>query len=143
MPEHVGQLRLALHQRQRAARDVHEPAWRGQRVDAVGVEHDEAPLQAGPGAGLREHAADQRHVLVDGRVLHDAVPLPNALADRFAQLGLFLVGHLNVAHLLCTLQHRPELTGLPLAGAAEPAAGPEQGQRRGAERDHDRDFMCS
>ena len=37
-----------------------DAAGRGKRVDAIGVEHDERPLQIGTGAGLREHAADQR-----------------------------------------------------------------------------------
>ena len=85
VPEHAGQLRLALDQGQRTTRDVHQPAWRGQRVDAVGVEHDEPPLQSRPGACLRQRGTDQRHVLVNGRVLHHAVPLPDSLADRLAQ----------------------------------------------------------
>ncbi len=70
--------------------------------------------------------ADQRDVFVDGRVLHDAVPLPNPLADRLAQLGLFLVGHLNVAHLLRALQHRPQLAGRRARRRCEPAPGPSK-----------------
>ena len=48
-------------------------------------------------AGLRQHAADQRDVAVDGGVLHDAVARAHAFADRRAQLLLFGVGDLQLA----------------------------------------------
>ena len=73
--EHAGQLGFGLDQRERAARDVHEPARRRKRVDAVGVEHDERPRQLRPRRLLGQHRADERDVLVDRRVLHDAEPL--------------------------------------------------------------------
>ena len=43
--EHAGQLRLVLDQAERAARDVDDAAGRRERVDAVGVEHDELPVE--------------------------------------------------------------------------------------------------
>ena len=71
--EHAGQLRFVLDQRERAARDVHVAAGRGERVDAVGVEHDERPRQGRARAALRQREADQADVAVHGGVLHDAV----------------------------------------------------------------------
>ena len=41
--EHAGQLRLVGDQRQAALGDVDVAAGRGEGVDGVGVEHDEAP----------------------------------------------------------------------------------------------------
>ena len=73
--EHAGELRFVLDQPERAARDVHEPAGRRKRVDAVGVEHDEGPGQLRALGLLRERHADERDVLVNGRILHDAEAL--------------------------------------------------------------------
>ena len=88
--EHAGELRLALDQTERAARDVHEAARRGERVDAVGVEDDELPVEVGPRARLRQHGADQRDVLRDVRVLIDAEPSRSFVADLLAELALLL-----------------------------------------------------
>ena len=53
VPQHVGQLGFVLNQRQRAARDVNEAAWRRKRVDAVGVQDDERPLEPRPSRSAR------------------------------------------------------------------------------------------
>ena len=100
-----------LHQRQRAARDVDVAAGRGKRVHAVGVEHDELPGKLRPLAVLRQHAADERHVLVDRRILDDAVTLPDLLADGRADLLLVFVGDLQIVELLRLLQDRADLPG--------------------------------
>ena len=47
VPEHAGQLRFVLRQPERAAGDVDDAARRGERVDAVGVEDDELPVEVG------------------------------------------------------------------------------------------------
>ena len=47
MAEHAGELRFVLHQAEQAAGDVDDAARRGKGVDAVGVEHDELPVEVG------------------------------------------------------------------------------------------------
>ena len=59
----------------RAARDVDEAAGRRKRVDRIGVEHDELPRHVGLARRLGYRGADQRHVAMHVRVLHDAVAL--------------------------------------------------------------------
>ena len=51
--EHARQLGLVGHQPQCAARDVNVPAGSREGVDAVGVEHDEVPVEVRPAARLR------------------------------------------------------------------------------------------
>ena len=72
--EHAGELRFVLDQAERAARDVHDAAGRREGVDAVGIEHDEVQSRSGRSDLLRERRADERDVLVDRRILHDAEP---------------------------------------------------------------------
>ena len=107
--EHAGELRFVLDQRQRAARDVDVAAGRGERVDAVGVEHDEGPRQARTRAALRQRQADQADVAVHAGVLHHAVARANPLADLLAELLLFGVGHLQVADVVRLLGDRQAL----------------------------------
>ena len=100
-PSTSGQLRLVLDQRERAARDVHEPARRRERVDAVGVEHDERPRAVRAGcSACASTVPTSVDVLVHGRVLHDAVPLAQLRADVRADLPLFGVGERQVVDLL-------------------------------------------
>ena len=73
--EHAGEFRLVLGEPERAAGDVHDPAGRRERVDAVGIEHDERPVQVRPLGLLRQRRSKQRDVLVDRRILHDAEAL--------------------------------------------------------------------
>ena len=54
MSQDAGQLRFVLREAERAARDVDEPARRRERVDAVGIEHDECPVQIRPIGLLRQ-----------------------------------------------------------------------------------------
>src|SRR6185436_4770060 len=135
--EDACKLRLVAHQRERAARDVHVAARRGQRVDAVGVEHDELPGKLRPLAVLRQHVADERHVLVDRRILDDAVALPNLLADGCADLLLVLVGDLQIVELLRFLQHGADLTSRP-GGRTETAGRPDAQYRNQARDDGNR-----
>ena len=79
--EHAGQLRLVLDKAEGAARDVHEPARRRERVHAVGVQHDEGPRQVGSLRRFRQRHPDERHVLVNRRILDDAEPLAHLRAD--------------------------------------------------------------
>ena len=72
VPEHPGELRLGLEEAKRAFGNVHQPARRGERVHAVGVEDDELPLQIGAGAGLCQHVSNQRNVLGQSGVLNHA-----------------------------------------------------------------------
>ena len=46
--EDAGQLRLALDQTECASRNVNYAAGRRKCIDAVGIEHDELPLEVGP-----------------------------------------------------------------------------------------------
>ncbi len=109
--EHAGQLRLVGDQRQAALRDVDVAAGRGEGVDGVGVEHDEAPRVVGLLADAGQDGADERHVAVHGLVLHHA----ELLADVGADLGaeLLLLGF-RVDGVVGLLGHRQ-----PLADAAE------------------------
>ncbi len=79
--EHARKLRFRLDERERAAGDVDVSARRRKRVDAIGVEHHERPRQLRPGRLLRQDGADQRDVLMDRGVLHDAEPLAHFQAD--------------------------------------------------------------
>src|SRR5262249_40207899 len=81
------------------ARNVHEAAGRGERVHAVGIEHDERPNEVWTLGDLREGGADERHVLVNGRVLNDAEALANLGADVIADLPFFLVREGQVVEL--------------------------------------------
>ena len=109
--EHAGQLRLVGDQRQAALRDVDVAAGRGEGVDGVGVEHDEAPRVVGLLADAGQDGADERHVAVHGLVLHHA----ELLADVGADLGaeLLLLGF-RVDRVVGLLGHRQ-----PLADTAE------------------------
>ena len=73
--KHAGQLRLVLREPERPAGDVNDAAGRRERIDAVGVEHDERPVQIRPLGLLGERRPEQRDVLVDRRILHDAEAL--------------------------------------------------------------------
>ena len=125
--EHAGQLGFGLDQRERAARDVHEPAGRRERVDAVGVEHDERPRQLRRRRLLGQHGADERDVLVHGRVLHHAEARADLQADVGAELDFLFLGDVQVVELLLAL------LGLlqPFADAAElREGGRADGQKR-------------
>ena len=101
--ENAGELGFGLDEAKRAARDVHESAWRRERVDAVGVEHDERPRQLRSRCLLGEHGADERHVFVNGGVLDNAEPLTNLRADVLAELDLFGLRDVQVVELLLAL----------------------------------------
>ena len=141
MREHVREFRFALEQRQRAARDVNEAARRGVRVHAVRVEHDEFPRQRRPAAGLRQHVADERHVLVHGLVLNDAEAQPQLIAHLLAERLLFRV---------CEDQRTNRvLRFLRLAGEAAELPRQLRPRRRGERQQHQalncehRDFLGS
>ena len=53
-------------------------------------------LRFGPAARRRQHGSDERHVLVDRLVLHDAVLVANLRADLAAELLLFVVGERQI-----------------------------------------------
>ena len=79
--------------------------------------------QAGPRARLRQRGADERHVAVHGRVLHDAVAGADLLADLGAELLLLGLGDLDVAHVVGLLDGAADAADLPELLAARPAAG--------------------
>ena len=111
--EHAGELRFVLDQRERAARDVHEPAGRRERVDAVGVEDDERPRQLRPLGLQRDRGADERHVFVDGRILDDPEPLADLQADVGANLDLFRFRDVQVVELLFLFLNFLSLVEMP------------------------------
>ena len=103
MREHARELAFVAHQRQRAARDVDEAARRGERVHAVGIEHDEGPRQLRPGGRLGKRRSHQRHVLVHGGILDDPVAHADALADAGADSLFVFVGNRERLHLIAGL----------------------------------------
>ena len=98
--EHAGKLRFVLGQAKQAAGHVNDAAGRRERVDAVGVENDELPVQVRARAALREHLADERHVLRHVLVLIDAEVLAQFRAHVFAELALVRVGDPDFGGLL-------------------------------------------
>ncbi len=59
----------------------------------------------------RERQPDQLDVLMNGGILHDAVPRADLLADARADLLLVFVADLEVVHLLGLLEDRAQLPG--------------------------------
>ena len=60
--EHIGELRLGFDQAQQTSGDMHDPARRRVRVDAIRVQNDELPIQGRARAGLRENRSDKGYV---------------------------------------------------------------------------------
>ncbi len=125
--EHAGQLRFALHQRERALGDVHEAARRRERVDRVGVEHDERPRQVRPRAVGDEHRADQRDVPGDLRTLDDAEALAHLVAHLLPEFDLLGFGEHQIVRLLRELG--------ALAKLVHELRGSGRGRRRESARD--------
>ncbi len=125
VPEHAREFGLVLGEAERTAGDVHDPAGRRERVDAVGIEHDERPVEVRPLGLLRERRPKQRDVLVDRGILHDAEAFTNFRADVFADLTLLGVADREVVDFLLRLLRF-------LERAANPA---KLCKRRNAERE--------
>ncbi len=90
--EHAGKLRFVLDQAEQAAGHMNDAAGRRERVHTVGVEDDELPVQVRTRAALRQHLADERHILRDVLVLIDAEVLAQFRAHVFAELSFVRVG---------------------------------------------------
>ncbi len=95
--QYAGELRLALDETKRAARDVDDATRRGERIHTVGVEHDELPLQVGTAAHLRHHGADERDVFGHLFVLQHAELETHAVADRFTKRAFILLRDFQIS----------------------------------------------
>ena len=85
--ENTRQLALVANQSECTARDVHEAARGRERVDAIGVEHDERPRQTRAIGRLGQRRAHERDVLVEGRVLNDTKAPADLETDVLADLA--------------------------------------------------------
>ena len=123
VPEHAGQLRFVLGQPQRAAGDVDDAAGRGERIHAIGIEHDELPVQVRPRARLRQDAC-RRSVTYFVTAASWKTPnvFANLQADLLADLALVRLRILKALDLV-------GLVGAPCS--ILPSAPPNCAERRG------------
>ena len=117
VPQHGGQLGLAVHVGEEAAGHVDESAGQREGVDRGVVHHVEFPGEIGP-LRLRGHAlADAGDVGLELGIVHEADALPHFLGRLLAHLNLLALGD----------QGDLVLPGDRVAGAARDRAGDQRG----------------